>query len=432
MYFDILQDVKTYDKDNLYKLCRDAEIASRVSPNESAINCRKAIEILAISVLADHKIFLNDMNKRLLKLDNLIGKIDYCFEKSFISSKAKDLLHSIRREANSIVHIGTKKDGEYIIVKDASVGQATKLVKNLYEAASDIFMGKVKAKKLDIDELPISTCEVVKKIERKSFEASDGRYNYICMEKNNNKYNWYYVRCFKKDSNAFKTRDNVIMDELWYGMHDSPRGIIRGEIENTSRECEFYYIKYCIHENAVSLRDREKLNLSSKDALYIVIKLIEGLISIQNVVDDTKIHHRRIRPEYIFVLKKKTSYDVKLGCFETSKIIKEDEDVPTVNTELFDTSEFNAFAPIEIRQNLIEDINEVDWEKVDVYSVGVLLIWMNMGDFSTASLDTDILEDKYSDDYLDFLEGLYENSLAEKPSLEEFLEASKEEMENLA
>ncbi len=430
MYFDILKDVETYAKDDLYNYCIDAETASRVSPNESAINCRKAIEILVVSILADNKIKIDNITEKLLKLDNLEKKIEYCFDKHYIDSKAKDLLHQIRMTVNSIVHVNTKGSDKYVIVKDATVDQSTKLVKRLYQAVANIFLKNNRPQKLEIDELPMKRCEVVRKIERKNFEASYGDFNYICKEKINNKYNWYYIRCFKKSPDVFKERDNVIMDELWHGMHDSPQGILRGEIENTSRECDLYYIKYCIDEKAVSLREREKLNISSKDALYIVVKLLEGLISIQNVVYDTKIHHRRIRPEYVFVLKNRVSYDVKLGCFETSKIIKEDESVPTVRKELFDMAEFNPFAPVEIRNNSIEDLDGVDWEKVDVYSVGVLLIWMNMGNFSTVNLDNDILIDKYSDDYLDFLDEVYDNSLMEKPSLEEFLEVSKKEMEN--
>jgi hypothetical protein len=77
---------------------------------------------------------------------------------------------------------------------------------------------------------------------------------------------------------------------------------VKGSVIETSRECRLTYIKYDINESTFTLANREKLGkVTIKTALAIIDKVIAALISIQNVKEGTKIHHRGIRPEFIFI-----------------------------------------------------------------------------------------------------------------------------------
>ena len=78
---------------------------------------------------------------------------------------------------------------------------------------------------------------------------------------------------------------------------------------------------------------------------------------------------------------------------------------------------------------MIQNRDDVDWEKVDTYSLGVMLLWILGDDIRPdKENDIDILIDYYSDDLLEFMEQVFYNSLNLKPSLKEFLKALKKEL----
>lgn len=220
--------------------------------------------------------------------------------------------------------------------------------------------------------------------------------------------------------------------EVWEGIHELPRNVVMGSVIETSRECELTYIKYNIREDTFTLANREKLGkVTAKTALEIIEKLIHALLSIQRVKEGTRIYHRGIRPEYVFVTPQRDTYSVSLGCFETSKIVKEDEReaYTTVYHSMRDKQTLNPFAPYELRNKVIQDTDDVDWEKADTYSLGVLLLWILGDDIRPDKKnDIDILIDHYSEDFLNFMERVFHNSLNIKPSLNDFLEAIEKEL----
>ncbi len=443
MYFDALKDVQTHAKNELYETCLAAEENARIRPNESVINARKALEVFSASVLADHGITIpSDKSERQSKgLSDLYGQIRKCRWENFIDKNTYHLLDEIRRDANKVVHVTYNDAGvpeKYEIKNiDADITLASKLVKNLYEGIVNHFLKGKRRLTLDVERLPFGKYQVVELVKKTDMEASAGKFNYICKrvdldENNRERCSWAYIRAFKKEPEIYNRRDSTVLYEVWEGIHELPRNIVMGSVIDTSRECGLIYIKYNIDQRTFTLANRERLGkVTAKAALEIIEKLIIALLSIQNVKAGTKIYHRGIRPEYVFVTPQNNSFSVSLGCFETSKIVKDDEReaYTTVYHTMKEKQTSNPFAPYELRNNLIQDTDGVDWEKVDTYSLGVLLLWILGDDIrSDKQINIDILIDHYSDAFVDFMEQVIENSLNIKPSLREFLEALRKEL----
>jgi hypothetical protein len=443
MYFDRLKDIQTHAKKELFETCLAAEENARIRPNESVINARKALEIFVASVLADNGITIpsNRYEKQRQGLSNLYEQIRKCRNEYYIDQKNFILLDEIRREANEIVHITYNDAGnpeKYEIKNiDADIKLASRLVKNLYEGVINHFIKGKERLELDMERLPFGEYQIVELIKKTEMEASAGSYNYICKrvyldETNRKHYRWVYIRAFKKEPETYYRRDSTVLYEVWEGIHELPRNVVMGSAIDTSRECDLTYIKYNISENTFTLANREKLGtVTAKTALEIIEKLINALISIQTVKAGTKIYHRGIRPEYVFITPQNDSFSVSLGCFETSKIEKDnkDEAYTTVYHTMKEKQALNPFAPYEIRNKMIQNRDDVDWEKVDTYSLGVMLLWILGDDIRPdKENDIDILIDYYSDDLLEFMEQVFYNSLNLKPSLKEFLKALKKEL----
>lgn len=443
MYFDGLNDVQTHAKNELYETCLAAEENARTRPNESVINARKALEVFAASVLADNGITIpsDKFEKQKQGLSNLYEQIRKCRRENFIDKNTFYLLDEIRRGANEIVHVTYNDAGDpekYEIKNiDADITLASKLVKNLYEGIMNHFIKGKTRLTLDVERLPFDKYQVVELIKKTETEASAGDFNYICKrvdldESNRKRCRWAYIRAFEKKPETYNRRDSTVLYEVWEGIHELPRNIVMGSVIETSRECDLIYVKYNIGEETFTLANRERLGkVTAKMALEIIEKLINALLSIQTVKAGTRIYHRGIRPEYVFLTPQNNTFSVSLGCFETSKIVKDDENqaYTTVYHAMKEKQTLNPFAPYEIRNNLIRDTDNVDWEKADTHSLGVLLLWI-LGDDIRADkqINIDILIDYFSDVFINFMEQVLHNSLNIKPSLKDFLEALKKEL----
>lgn len=444
MYFDKLMDssIKTHEKNELYNICVAAEENARIRPNESVVNSRKALEIFIASILADHSIHIpsNYEEKKQQELDNLDKQIKKCRNTNIIDTHTFKLLDNIRRESNKIVHVSYNDSGvpEYKIINiDADIKLASEIVKSLYEAIINHFKKNTTKYTLDVSRLPFGKYEVLQLVNKTAIEATATDHNYICQsitygENNRQQKSWVYIRAFEKNTQQpHHKRDNTVLYEVWETGDEMPVNIVRGDVIETSRECGYTYIKYKIGEDTFTLANREKLGeVTGIMALGIIEKLIKALISIQNVKEGTKIHHRSIRPEFVFITPTKNGLNVQLGCFETSKIEKEDENevLPTVMPYAMKNQGGNPFSHNSIRDKNYLNVVDVDWEKVDVHSLGVLLLWV-LGDniLKNKSYDFNILMDYYEEDFLEFMESVLENSLKTKPTLEQFLQAVKDE-----
>lgn len=436
MYFEFIKQAKVtlngieYDfeaRTSLYELCRAIEMNARTHTDRCVIGIRQALEILTKVILIQGKYhFPDDSRKSEHRLNNMINE---CCRQSFITKKQKEALHYLRKEMNQYVHITISILGEceYSIQrKGVKVGAACNYVKKLYEIMSSVFGYKGKA--FQKEWLPIGNYEIIKCIDADLTEDFVFQYKYIAKEEKDGVENYAYIRPFPKDEKLqrklFYERDGFVQKFL-RNMDDTVH-IISGTMLETSDSCDVMYICYYIRKNTQTL-DVLKQVIDKEQALDITLQTVRGLLSLLQNGD--KIHHRGIRPVHIFVTPDtRGRYHVKLGGFETAKIESDSVYIETVGYSAKEKMEKNCFIPLEVRNRNIEKMNGIDWEKVDVYSMAVLLLYCLNRKEVTDTIDEGIFYDYFSDKLCNVLCDILGNSINEKPSLEKLEKALDEEL----
>ena len=90
----------------------------------------------------------------------------------------------------------------------------------------------------------------------------------------------------------------------------------------------------------------------------------------------------------------------------------------------------NIYMPRELR-NYKEGVQDIDWKKVDLSSIAKVIIYCLAPELVAAEIDVDALYDvpELSDDLIDAFRVIFERSINEIYSIEEFEEILENELE---
>ena len=430
MYFDFLINIKSpINKSQvfgawkeLHGMCTAAETNARVDPDSCLINIRQALEIMFTGLYYDagNTEKLDTLHKTMIACQNIKGLWD---EKRKIGP-----FFVLKDEANGIVHVTkevTGKNKYEIKDKHADVEMACKLTVRLYMNIAKVF--RVWVDRIEADMLPFGEYEVVKKIGKKSYESIEGDYKYVVRKNNDNIATYAYIRPFSnaEERNVFNDRD-MEAQQFFKNMRGT-NSIIAGDELRTGPYCNLKYLKYDIRENTQTLDEIAK-SLKPYELIDVIEQVANGLSRLAS--SKINIHHRGIRPTCIFVSKFEDGYEAKLGCFETAKIDYKEKEMETVYAWVAEKHQGNVFTHPRLLTN--GEYENKEWEAGDVYSLAVVLMsCLDQSIEKGGAIDTSVLYDYYSDDFVDEIEAIIRSAaLSQIPSMREFDRILLEELDN--
>lgn len=403
MNFDVFEDIKVPNKNILLEKCKAAEKNALIDPFSTFSNARSALEELCKGLLK------TDKNSR--KTLNVM--IKECIKKQLFSNK--DAAYLIKDNGNAALH--GNKNVNYHKVVQSNIDKAVKVCSNLYDLMKQVFDNKIKEyPKFDANKIPFGDYEITRRVPKSDSEIIVGKYNYFTHISDKE---FYYFQIFSKNSKDSRLQNLSARNELTRTniKRDKKRQSYLLETIvpfETSEDSDRQYIAYLIYEDSFLLSEY-KGRMSQKQALGIGLDLVKGLLEMKNVLSG--IHHRNIQPGCIMITPDGSeSYMASLVNMETSKVNDYEYTVFTAIKGMFRK---NPFMPREVR-DYKEGQQEIDWEKADLYSVAKVMIYCIAPELVKEETDADDLFDIFSDEMVETFRVIFESSLDEIYTLEEF------------
>ncbi|GAM12038.1 protein kinase domain-containing protein [Mesobacillus selenatarsenatis] len=347
---------------DLYVQMREVESYLKTKPTLAATRIRVALETYMIWVALRNGTAI-ETGGRPATLNDLIGQ---SASKGFVNGET---LHNIRKFSNPFSH-GTVSDKE----KDAVQYQ---VILGYFKELLESIQSYVEKEKLltdtdfyDFNEnmllindfLPVKNMDVD--------EADEGcNLKLLCVQEFNGEKYYSIVRQFEQSDDEsdkyFYKRDYITLTKLWAGgVH--PRTVIAAKTLETEEDIPFIFTAFTWNESYETLKDFLKKEVSYLDKIRIIRDIGEALIYLH--YSKPAIYHRAIQPSSIFVTRNVLDEPVGLlGNFEFSKHINPANGT-VISRRLI--KKRSAYDPPE---TLTKDTN---WEKVDTYSFGILIMQM--------------------------------------------------------
>jgi len=433
MYFEFVKSARLSGNgnapfkvaDELYKCCANAERNCRINPDETMIAIRQAIEVLTAGIINTFG------GTEFGELFKMIDECNFICRKDF-NDEVKKILHQLRKDANKYVHVekkGKSLDANTYTIRGlhATIKDSTSATIQLYIALSKCFHEK--GEFLKIEFLPIGDYEIIKTVKTEVYDAVKGDLVYFAEKKGSLVSSYVYIRPFsnvKDDENSvFNERDIAIQDVFKNLPHSDY--VISGEEIPVSMHCDIRYIKYNIIKDTTTLNQAYK-SLGKADCLKVVMDVACGLADI--MAGGVNIHHRSIKPNCIFVDQQSNGWRGRIGCFETAKVEIKEQVIETVHFNMLKANKGNIFTHPILGE--LTDVEGLYWEKGDVYSLAVILLYcFDAAGVNAGVLDTSIIYEEFSTEFASVMSDILETgSLEMVPTMKEFYLAIKTELEN--
>ena len=193
---------------------------------------------------------------------------------------------------------------------------------------------------------------------------------------------------------------------------------------NLMAESDRDYIAYSVYSDSKLLAEVKPGTLEEKQVVQIALDILNVLLELKNIGNG--IHLRNIQPGNVIVTPNGDDYMASVVNMETAKINNYDA---TVYASMKDLIATNPFLPREVRHN--DEGKDTNWEKVDVYSVAVLMVYCVDSTAVKDTIDTDILYDYFSEEIADILTDIFDSSLNEIDGIDELKEKLEDALEEL-
>lgn len=142
-----------------------------------------------------------------------------------------------------------------------------------------------------------------------------------------------------------------------------------------STSSDYYVLIYKFSQKPVHLSDSILQGMSIEERIELCSKISEILFSFHNL--STPIYHRNLSFDSIYVCKNKSGkYEPSVIKLDCAKIASEEFGTVIANVQNMQTmiqqQKLLKYAAPEVRMMMQNDSLKVDWEKADVYSLGIL------------------------------------------------------------
>ena len=198
----------------------------------------------------------------------------------------------------------------------------------------------------------------------------------------------YFLVC-DVDKTVQTTREIEVLQNIWADDNDfEPNNIIRFKEELViSPDKSKLVFSLPSKPNVLSSRLLEQM--SNKDKVKVFTDAIKAISSLHNNMP--AFYHRDITPEVFTVCNARNGYKLFLNTFECVKNTDPDV-VQTMRTKvagnLTDKKKKAYIAPeIMALEDHSEDWLDADWQKADIYSLGILGVYIFTGDTKLENLD---------------------------------------------
>lgn len=421
MNFDIFDEIDLLPK---YKseLINAAKVAERnvlVSPYNTLLNARVSLENLCKALIkSNHLEHVREDGSV-----NLTTMIETCTSNGVFTKK--DEAHQIRLNGNKAAHL--KAGAEHLhIVNAENVEMATTSVKCLFAILAELFPNQANGAEFDVNRVPFGFYEIVRAVPKSDNEVIFGDYNYFVKDP---KENYYYFQVLPRNSES-STQNDLGARSVLTGnriKEDKKRTSYLLDVyypSNLMAESDRDYIAYSVYSDSKLLAEVKSGVLDEKQVVQIALDILNVLLELKHIGNG--IHLRNIQPGNVIITPDGDDYMASVVNMETAKINNYDA---TVFASMKDLIVTNPFLPREVRQD--SEGKSTNWEKVDVYSVAVLMVYCVDRTAVKENIDTDDLYDYFSDEVADILAEIFDSSLNEIDGVEELKEKLEDALEEL-
>lgn len=421
MNFDAFHDITIFQKNLLLDHCRSAERNIRIEPFNSIASARAALDLLCSQLLISENLYTGQ---------NLYRMISDCVQKQlFVSSEAA---HFVRLAGNRFVHTKDAEQEDEIPLDEClhtvsidNVELAKNVTRKLYKIMREAFDVSCE---FDDEKIPFGEYEILHKVPKDPREIIVGSYNYFVE---NSAHDCYYVQIIPKNTSdakwkAFVNRNReavAIMRE-----DREPRAFLRNAqvLFGHCDDSEMEYVAYHAYRDSFILSELvtgDRSTLSPRQALQVCLDLLDTLIEMMDL--EQGLHHRNISPSCVMLTPSEAKIRGSLVNFQTAKIENKEISIRRCLRGLYDS---NMFVHPDIRN---ADLRQVDgyWDKADTYSVAAILVFCVKPEVVRSNIEVADIEDDFSEEMVNCLERIFQNSLGVGCTLTEFRKVIKNEVD---
>ncbi len=414
MNFDFLSEIEFNNdyKESFIANALSAEKNAKYNPYQSIVASRSALECLLKGILKENGY---------TKINILNEMINKCLEKGYLCNDYQANATEIKNQGNKVVHANPTETMHK--VTEENIKKAIEILKSLFEVCKAYFDFKGQ---FDEDIIPFNDYFIKSKVKKMEGEVICGEYNYFVYEEDGDE---YYLQCFPlgTDEEALKLVERS--EESRVTINDF---LFRKTYLLQIKNIELYkgsdrrIVVYSVPKNSFLLSEL-KGRLNREKTLSIGLDLINSLLEMKSA----GVHHRNINPGCVILSPcVNKNYLAALVNMQMTKVMDSEG---TIIYQLTDRQKNNPFIPADIRRMSAEDLLDISWEKVDVYSVAKIILYCINPDLtdsncstSKALMELETLD--FSDDFVDFFENILDNDTVNNPSLEEMKEIFENEL----
>jgi serine/threonine protein kinase len=422
MNFDIFDDIDVLDKykGKVIDSAKSAERNIMVSPYNALLNARVSLENLCKAIIkSNHLEHIREDDGSV----NLATMIETCVSNG--AFRKKDEAHIVRLNGNKAAH-GKDEADQLHIVNVNNVRIAMDSVKNLFDILAEVFPENADGAMFDVNKVPFGFYEIERAVHKGKNEVIFGDYNYFVKDPKNN---YYYFQVIPRNSESTASNDLGARSIITGNRikEDKKRTSYLLDVyypSNLMAESDRDYIAYSVYSDSRLLSEVRSGTLNEKQTVQVAIDILNVLLELKGIGDG--IHLRNIQPSNVIITPDGENYMASVVNMETAKINNYDATVFASMKALIDT---NPFLPKEVLN--ANNGAEISWEKVDVYSVAVIMVYCMDESNVKEAIDTYALYDIFSDEIVGILEDIFDSSINQICGIAEFKEKLENALEEL-
>ena len=329
--------------------CIEAERSTRLRPMHTLTLARRALENL-------YKEQCKIYNVRFEKLQWAIDDVNQYFTRQW--ERIRNHSHYIRVKGNQDIHVDEDDPKSVNPATEASIELAFRVIKKLYEVLGLIY-GTPRGKSFQEIRVPFDDYEIIRELHDPTNTTVT---RYFVRGANGRD---YYLQCLSHQELAeLETRRQQANKMVYENNRRRGNRLLLPTSISLPYESDHRVLIYNAFPETILLSELEGA-MSMKNALKLGLDLVEALEELKKL----GMYHRNIYPGCIMVDSENGSYEAFLMDLQTSKIVNCDV---TVNPKLVAAYDKSHYVPVCLWGKTLEN---VDWEKVDVFAVCRVLLF---------------------------------------------------------
>lgn len=329
--------------------CIEAERSARLRPMHTLTLARRALENLYLEQCRVYNVYFE-------KLQYAIDDVNDYFPRQ--RDRIRNHSHYIRKKGNRDIHPDEVNPKPVNPATEESIDLAMRVLQKLYEVLGMIY-GTPKGKSFKEIRVPFDDYEIIRQI---NDPTNTSFTRYFVRGANGRD---YYLQCLSHQELAeLETRRQHANKMVYENSRRRGNRLLLPTSISLPYESDRRVLIYNAFPETILLSELEGA-MSMKNALKLALDLIEALEELKKL----GMYHRSIYPGCIMVDPENSGYEAFLMDLQTSKIVSSNV---TVNPKLVAAYDKSQYVPACLWGRPLDN---VDWEKVDVFAVCRVLLF---------------------------------------------------------